>query len=119
MNAHACISDQHSITYHFEDVRPTIGGVRLDNGFFGAAELSADPGYTFYVRSIVLNGTVPDKLARPTLFGGRPRKSVVAVLTRPAKDDTSPEAVLFRLIEDAIYEDSDAAEVWQAEVEAA
>lgn len=119
MNAHARISAQHSITYHFEDVRPTIGGVRLDNGFFGTAELASDPGYTFYVRSIVLNGTVPDKLAPRPMFGLRPRKNVVAVLTKPKADDASPEAVLFRLIEDAIYEDSDAAEVWQAEVEAA
>lgn len=119
MNAHASISDQHSITYRFEDVRPTIGGARLEHGFYGIAELVCDPGYTFYVRSIALNATSPDKSAPSSLFGGRPRKKVMSVLTRPRDDDKSAEAVLFRLIESAIYEDSDAAEVWQSEVEAA
>lgn len=111
------ISDQHSIEYDFEELQPVIGGVRLDTYISGRAELASDPSYTFYVKSITLDGSVPDMAKRASMYFGRPRKPAKTTLYRRAADDMSAEAHLFRLIEAAIYEDAHAIAAWQAEVE--
>ncbi|TDR27766.1 hypothetical protein [Aquamicrobium defluvii] len=116
MNA---ISDQHSIEFEFKELQPSIGGVRLDIYISGVAELAADPGYQFYVKSIRLDGTTPDKFARPTLFGGRPRKAAITIINKPAKGDTSLEAQIFRWLESAIYDDELALRAWASEFEEA
>lgn len=114
------LSDQHAVTYDFEELQPVIGGVRMDIYITGTAELAHDPSYgTFYVKSITLPGSVKDMMARPSLFGGRPRKPVPFTMLRRADHDSSLEAHLFRLIEAAIYEDEKAIEAWNAEKAAA
>ncbi len=119
MNAHAKISDQHSIEWEFEELSPTIGGVRLDAMFGGTAVLAADSGYHFYVQSIWLGGSMKDVQAKPSLFGGLPWKRTKVELKRPEASDHSPEAVLFRLLESAIENDDRALDAWRRETEAA
>lgn len=112
------ISDQHSIEYEFEELSPTVGGVCLDIYISGTAELANDPGYHFYVRSITLDGTMLETFRKPGRLT-RDRIKATVTLSRPQADDHSVEAVLFRLIEAAIYEDECALEAWRMEGEAA
>lgn len=112
------ISDQHSIEYQFEELRPTVGGVCLDIYISGAAELANDPDYQFFVRSITLDGTVLEAFRKPGRLS-RDRIKATVTLRRPVAGDHSVEAVLFRLIEAAIYEDECALEAWRMESEAA
>lgn len=113
------ISDHHSVEYDFEELQPVIGGVRLDTYISGRAELACDPGYSFYVRSITLDGTVKDMSRRSPLFGGEYRRDAKVTITTPADDDHSEDAALFRLIAKVIDEDEKAHEAWRAEVEEA
>ena len=113
------LSDTHTIEHDFSDLQPVIGGIRLDLYINGTAELENDPVQMFAVRSITIPGDVLDLSARPRLFGSRARKNVDCVLTRPEASDHSPEAVMFRLLETAIYEDQDAIDAWHSEMEMA
>ena len=56
MNAHAKIADSWSCEYEFEELEIEIDGISVGS-FSGTAELAVDPGYTFYVKAITLNGT--------------------------------------------------------------
>lgn len=114
------ISDQHSIEYEFERLRVPIGNIGIDIYISGSAELANDPvGGWCGVRRIILPGDTPDMMARPSLFLGRPRKSVDLILDRPKDTDHSPQANLFRLIAAAIDDDERAKDAWLAEIEEA
>ena len=39
------LSDQHAVTYDFEELQPVIGGVRMDIYITGTAELAHDASY--------------------------------------------------------------------------
>lgn len=108
------ISDQHSTDYEFADLQIEVGGVRLDSYIYGSAELASDPGYSFYVKSITLPGSTLEPFPKPGRLS-RDRIEASVTIKRPAPDDMTPYAVLFRLLEAAIYSDRAASEAWADE----
>ncbi|RUU80483.1 hypothetical protein [Mesorhizobium sp. M7A.F.Ca.MR.362.00.0.0] len=125
MNAAAAISrqplaDSHSINHTFEELEIEQDGLFFGS-FWGTAELALnDPANgDFFVRHIVLRGdrfvSMPSAL-RP---GRKARVPGFMALTRPAKDDSTFQAHLFRAIELAIYADETAQAAWANEMEAA
>jgi hypothetical protein len=108
------ISDQHSTDYGFSDLQIEVGGVRLDSYIYGSAELASDPGYTFYVKSITLPGSTLEPFPKPRRLS-RDRIEAKLTLTKPSATDVSTNAVLFRLLEAAIYSDPAASEAWADE----
>lgn len=120
MNAHSKIADSHSITFVFEEIEIEHDGLFFGS-FWGTAELVLnDPANgDFFVRHIILRGdrfvSMPSAL-RP---GRRSRVPGFMALTRPAKDDRTLIAHLFRAIETAIYANETAAATWANEMEIA
>jgi len=112
------LADSHSIEYRFEDLAIEIAGVRIDTGICGTAVLTSDPGYTFAVTAITLDGTTLAPFPRPGRFW-RYRIPAILRLKEPQIGDTSPTADLFRILRDAIEADPGAMEVWQTEVDGA
>lgn len=113
-------ADSHSVEHAFEELEIEQDGLFFGS-FWGAAELVLnDPANgDFYVKHIVLRG---DRFERnPIQFGLRIRKRVPGfmALTRPAKDDRTFNAHLFRAIEQAIYADETAQAAWANEMESA
>lgn len=108
------LADSHSIEYRFEDLTIEIAGVRIDTGICGTAILASDPGYEFFVASITLDGTTFEPFPKPGRIS-RDRISAVLRLDRPADGDTSDNAVLFRIVRDAIENSPEALERWRAE----
>lgn len=113
------LSSSHSIDYEFEDLYITIGGVRVNVYVSGSAELENDPGYTFVVKSITLDGTIKDRSQPVAMFLGAMRREATVTLPRPDKSDVSAEACMFRLLESGLNDDRGAIEAWQREVEEA
>lgn len=114
------LADSHSITHTFEELEIEQDGLFFGS-FWGTAELALnDPANgDFFVRHIVLRG---DRFERNQIkFGLRIRKRVPGfmALTRPAKDDSTFQAHLFRAIEARLYEDETAQAAWANEMEAA
>lgn len=109
------LSDSHAIEHRFEDISIEISGVRIDSGFCGTAILRADPGYEFYVSEITLNGRVREPFPKPGRLS-RDRIPAVLRLDDPPIGDTSQNAVLFRILRDAIENSPEAMEAWRDEV---
>jgi hypothetical protein len=118
MNAHAKLADSHSLNFEFEELEIEDDGL-VFGSFWGLAELALnDPANgDFFVKHIVLRG---DRIsAQPSAL--RPGRKVRApgfmALPRPASDDRTFKAHLFRKIELALYRDEVAAAAWANELE--
>ncbi|MBZ9922684.1 hypothetical protein LB579_34060, partial [Mesorhizobium sp. BR1-1-7] len=120
MNAHSRIADTHSINFDFEEMEIEEDGLFFGS-FWGTAELALNDARDgdYYIKHIVLRG---DRIERnPIRFGLRIRKRVPGflALTRPAKDNQSFHAHLFRALEARLYEDETAKAVWADQMESA
>ncbi len=120
MNAHSKIADSHSVNHEFEELEIEQDGLFFGS-FWGTAELALnDPANgDFFVKHIILRGdrfTAAPSALRP---GRRARVPGFMALTRPAKDDRTFNAHLFRAIEARLYDDETAQAAWANEMEAA
>jgi hypothetical protein len=113
------LADDWSMEYAFEDIEIEHEGVFFGS-FSGTAELVLnDPAdRDFYVKTVALSGVMRER----ERIGGYgltilKRKPTALLLRRPAKDDRTFAAHLFRRIEDALYASEDAREKWLSEVE--
>lgn len=111
------LSNSHSIEYAFDDLYIDVGGVRVNIYVSGSAELENDPGYGFFVRSITLNGDVPDQMPGAHVVSRFARKPAKVTLEANNLNAHTREPDLFAVLCDALYEDRGAKEAWQAEVE--
>ena len=108
------LSDSHAIEHRFEDLSIEIAGVRIDTGICGTAILASDPGYEFFVASITLDGTTREPFPKSGRLS-RDRIPAGLRLNEPPAGDTSPNAVLFRILRDAIENSPEAVEAWRDE----
>ncbi|TRD03825.1 hypothetical protein FJV76_14415 [Mesorhizobium sp. WSM4303] len=121
MNAHHFPADSWSIEYEFEDLEICEDGVFFGS-FNGTAELALnDPrDGDFYVKSIAIQGV---KRERQTIGGYGltipKRIEDVMLLRRPAPDNQSFAAHLFRRLESTLYASEHAREQFASELEAA
>lgn len=117
MNA-PILCDQHSIEYEFEDLEIEIDGLFIGS-FYGKAELALnDPqDGDFYVKSIALRGRRRERRYRPYGLMIWHWKDSWDHLPRPARDDRTFKAHLFRALEARIYEDDVAKAAWAEELE--
>lgn len=116
MNA---LPDNHSIEFEFDDLEIEIEGL-FCSSFYGKAELALnDPrDGDFYVKGIVLRGRRRERTHRPYGYSPLYRwKNSVERLDKPAADDRTFKAHLFRKLEAAIYEDEVAKAAWASELE--
>lgn len=122
MNAAAAISrqpDSWSMSYEFEQIEIEEDGIQF-GCFSGIAELGInDPrDRDFYVKCLAIEGT---KRERQTLNGYglsiMKRTDAVLLIRRPASDDRTFKAHLFRAIETALYASEHARETFQSELE--
>lgn len=110
-----------SMEFDFEEIEIEEDGIHFGS-FWGTAELALnDPANRdFYVKHIAINGQKRERQMR----GGYElsfikRTNAVLLLPRPAKDDRTFKAHLFRAIEKALYASSEAAERFAREMEIA
>ena len=108
------LSNSHSIEHAFDDLYIEVGGVRVNICVSGSAELECDPGYGFVVKSITLDGTVPDKSKAASIFFGLQRKEAKVTIDANSDDNA---AEFFGLLCDALYDDRGAQEAWQREID--
>lgn len=112
-------ADSWSMHYAFEDIEIEEDGIHFGS-FFGLAELALnDPADgDFYVKFLTVNGVKRERETRGG-YGLTIRKTteVVLCLTRPAKDDRTFKAHLFRKLETALYASRDAQERFAHELE--
>lgn len=115
----APLSQDWGTEYVFEDIEIEEDGIHFGS-FWGVADLALnDPAERdFYVRFIVINGMRRERERR----GGydlsiMKRTEAPLHLSRPAKDDQTFKAHLFRKIENALYASEHAAERFAAELE--
>jgi hypothetical protein len=108
------LSDSHAIEHRFDDLAIEIAGIRIDTGICGTAVLASDPGYEFFVASIVLDGTTFEHFPKPGRLS-RDRIPAVLRLDEPPSGDVSQNAVLFRILRDAIENSPEAVEAWRDE----
>lgn len=111
-------ADTHSINFDFEEMEIEEDGLFFGS-FWGTAELALNDARDgdYLVKHIVLRG---DRIERnPVRFGLCIRKRVPGflALTRPAKDNLSFHAHLFRALEARLYEDETAQAAWANEME--
>lgn len=98
--------------YRFDELEIEVNGI-LVGGFRGVATLTTDPGYTFYVSAIVLDGEKCTKRRRWP-YTGFDRADAKLVLT---KDETSaPGQFLFKALCDAL-DNTDTQSFWANAVE--
>lgn len=118
MNAHAKISDQHTVEFEFEEYEIEEDGVFFGS-FTGKAELAInDPGHgDFYVKHISIEGRTRKRDYRPYGFAFWSYTDAPLHLSRPASDARTFKAHLFRKIEERIYEDEKASERFWSEME--
>lgn len=113
-------TDDFSINHEFEELEIEEDGLFFGS-FWGTAELALnDPANgVFFVKHIVLRGDRFDKHA--LRFGLQIRKRIPGfmALTRPAKDDRTFKAHLFRALESRLYEDETAKAAWADQMEIA
>lgn len=121
MNAHHHPADSWSTEYQFEEIEIEEDGIHFGS-FWGTAELAInDPrDRDFYVKHIAINGQKRERQMR----GGyelsiMKRTDAVLLIRRPANDDRTFTAHLFRKIEKALYASRDAQERFASEMEAA
>lgn len=124
MNARAEItrsSDNWSIEYQFEEIEIEEDGIHFGS-FWGTAELALnDPrDADFYVKHIAISGQKRERETR----GGyglsiMKRTDAVLLIRRPANDDRTFKAHLFRKIEAALYASRDAQDCFASELEIA
>lgn len=108
------VADSWSCEYEFEELEIEIDGISVGS-FSGTAELAVDPGYTFYVKAISLNGSQYER--QPGSFFRRPVSKKVH-LARPAGVPSTLSEHLFVAIAAAL-DCEDAREFFLSEREAA
>ncbi|TPN03838.1 hypothetical protein FJ973_29795 [Mesorhizobium sp. B2-1-3] len=119
MNALACQSSNWSLEYPFEEIEIEEAGIHFGS-FWGTAELAVnDPrDGDFYVKAVAIRG---EKRQQETRNGYRlsimKRTDAVLLIRRPANDDRTFQAHLFRKIADALYASEHARETFQSELE--
>ena len=113
--------DNWSMEYQFEQIEIEEDGIHFGS-FDGTAELALnDPrDRDFFVKHIAISG---QKRERQTLKGYSltimKRTDAVLLIRRPANDDRTFKAHLFRAIEKALYASQDAQERFASEMEIA
>ncbi len=114
------MADSHSINHEFEELEIEQDGLFFGS-FWGTAELALnDPANgDFFVKHIVLRGDRIVSLPSALRPGRRARVPGFMALPRPAKDNQTFNAHLFRAIEARLYEDETAQAAWANEMEAA
>lgn len=121
MNAHHRPADNWSTEYQFEEIEIEEDGIHFGS-FWGTAELVLnDPrDGDFIVKHIAISGQKRERETR----GGyglsiMKRTDAVLLIRRPANDDRTFKAHLFRAIEKALYADKGAQERFASEMECA
>lgn len=112
--------DNFSVEYQFEEIEIEDGGVHFGS-FWGTAELGInDPAdRDFFVKHLAISGQKRERQMR----GGyelsfMKRAPAVLLIRRPASDDRTFTAHLFRKIETALYASREAKEWFASEMEA-
>lgn len=108
----------HSVEYEFEDIEIEIDGLFFGS-FNGTAELvpNGTDDDLFCVKHIALKGRRRRQAYRPYGFRYWDYRDSYEALPRPASDDRTFKAHLFRALEARIYEDEVAKAVWTSELE--
>jgi hypothetical protein len=113
------MADTWSMSYEFEQIEITEDGIQFGS-FSGVAELAInDPrDGDFVVKCLAIEGT---KRERQTLNGYRlsimKTRDAVLLIRRPASEDRTFKAHLFRAIETALYASEHARECFASELE--
>ena len=114
----AALATTHSIEIDFEDIEIEEDGLFFGS-FWGTAELALndpDDG-DFYVKHIAIKGRRRQKAWRPYGYQYWSYEDAFVSLPRPASDDRTFKAHLFRKIEARLYEDENAKAAWASEWE--
>lgn len=99
--------------YRFDDLEIEINGI-LVGGFRGVATLTTDPGYTFYVSAIILDGEKRTKRRRWPYDTAFDRAEAKLVLT--ADEKSEPGQMLFKALSAAL-DNNDTHGFWCEQVE--
>lgn len=113
-------TDDFSINHEFEELEIEEDGLFFGS-FWGMAELALNDARDgdFFVKHIVLRGDRFNAAPSALRPGRKQRAPGFMALTRPAKDDRTFKAHLFRALETRLYEDETAKAAWADQMETA